>query len=271
MSSEILECARLILESKNLVAFAGAGLSQESGIPTFRGDQGIWKEYPPIIYGNLPGLALAFAFRPKRFRQFVASAISAFIQAEPNPGHLALAELFHRGLLKAVITQNIDNLEGRAGVKEVIQLHGSIYKMRCLRCGKIFEISRERLLLALEQLQKISGRASLIRFGRSLSKCPECGGIRRPDIVFFGEGLNPEDYDRAVDLARSSDLMLVLGTSGLVYPAGYIPNYAKDSGARLIEINPEPTALTPLSELTINSTSALALPEIIRLVDKFIS
>jgi len=266
MQLAIQQAAELIHNSKNLIAFAGAGLSAESGIPTFRGDEGIWKKYPPIIYGNLPGLALSFALRPKRFREFVSSAVSAFVKAEPNPGHLALGELFKRGLLKAVITQNIDDLERRAGVKEVIQLHGSIYKMRCLRCKRIFEISRERLLEALTELEKLSGRWSLVRFGRALSRCPECKGNRRPDIVFFGEGLNPSDYQRAIALARGADLMLILGTSGVVYPAGLIPSYAHRAGAKIIEINPEPTVLSHLAEIEIKAQSAEALPQIVKLL-----
>ena len=265
---EISRLAEKILQAKFLVAFAGAGLSQESGIPTFRGDEGIWKKYPPIIFGNLFGLAFAFVFMPRKFREFVFSSLSTFTRAQPNPAHLALGELFQAGILKAVITQNIDDLERRAGVGKLVQLHGNIYRLRCLRCKERFEISLSELEEFLSQIRAIKSQRELIKRAREFARCPRCSSWSRPDIVFFGEGLNSKDYYSAIHLAQSSDLFLILGTSGVVQPAGSIPLYARRAGALLVEINPEPTALSGLCDFTIRSSCAFALSRTLEEIKK---
>ena len=264
MDELIRKTAELIISSKNMVSFAGAGISQESGIPTFRGDEGIWKNFLPIIYGNPAGLVSAFAFSPGKFREFIDATLKAFVQAQPNAGHLALGELSKSGILKAVITQNIDDLERRAGVNEVVQLHGSIYRWRCLQCKEYSVVSRESMLGVAAQLAPGMGRKDLIELGRKIAKCPNCSGWRRPDIVLFGEKLDQELFYRGVELARSSDLMLILGTSGVVYPAALIPNYARKAGAKIIEINPEQSSVSNLAEITIRSGSAAALPAVLQ-------
>jgi len=266
MDELVRKAAELIVSSRKMTAFAGAGLSQESGIPTFRGDEGIWKNFLPIIYGNPAGLVSAFVFSPGKFREFIDATLKAFVQAEPNPGHLALGELCKAGMLRAVITQNIDDLEKRAGVKEVVQLHGSIYQWRCIQCKEYSTVSRESMIGVAGQLQPDMGRKDLIELGHKIAKCPNCEGWRRPDIVLFGEKLNQEVFFRAVELARSSDLMLILGTSGVVYPAALIPNYARKAGAKIIEINPEESSVSDLAEVKIRSTSAAALPSILAAV-----
>jgi len=263
MVDEIRQAAELILNSKNLVAFAGAGLSQESGIPTFRGDEGIWKQYLPIIFGNPAGLFSAFVFSPGKFREFVLAAVGAFVSAEPNAGHQALALLSRSGFLKNVITQNIDDLEQRAGVKDVIQLHGNIYRMRCISCKQTWMVDRGQMVKILDELKGTDTRADLIALGKKYLKCPKCGGWSRPDIVLFGESIDREDYYRAAEMARSCDLMLVLGTSGVVYPAAMIPNYGRKAGAKIIEVNPEATELSRRSDLSIRAGSAVTLPRII--------
>jgi NAD-dependent deacetylase len=268
MPEEIRQAAEWIIESKHMLAFAGAGLSQESGIPTFRGDEGLWKQYLPIIFGNPAGLFSAFVLSPGKFREFVISALQSFVFAEPNEGHKALAELYHAGLLKAVITQNIDDLEERAGVKEVMRLHGNIYRLRCVSCGETRFASRESLIRILEELKQAKTRTDMIEIGKKYAHCEKCAGWARPDIVLFGEKLNQEDYYRAVELARSSDLMLVLGTSGVVYPAAMIPNYARKAGAKIIEINPEQTEVSKFAGLIIKDGSAKVLPEIIEEMKK---
>jgi NAD-dependent deacetylase len=268
MQEQIRKAAQIILGSRNLVAFAGAGLSQESGIPTFRGDEGIWKNYLPIIYGNPAGLFLAFALSPGKLQGFISSAVGAFIKAEPNPGHLALAELSKAGILKAIITQNIDDLERRAGAKKIIQLHGNIYVLRCIKCREIFGVSRENLLQILDQLKPGMGRKELLRLGRRFSRCPNCRGYRRPDIVFFGESLNEEEFFRAAELGRSADVLIIAGTSGVVYPAALLPNYAAKAGARIIEVNPEPSSLSGLAEIKIRNKCAVALPAIVQAISQ---
>jgi len=268
MSEETRQAAEMIINSRRFLAFAGAGLSQESGIPTFRGDEGIWQKYLPIIYGNPAGLFSAFVFSPGKFREFVVSALESFILAVPNAGHQALAELFRAGLLKAVITQNIDDLEARAGVKELIQLHGNIYRMRCVSCKELWTMTREQLLEVLEHLKQARTRGEMIELGRRFGRCPHCAGWGRPDIVLFGESLDQEEYYHAVELARSSDLVMVLGTSGVVYPAAMIPNYARKAGAKIIELNPEKSEMSQFSELVIRAACASALPEIVAEIKK---
>jgi NAD-dependent deacetylase len=263
MDELIRKAAELIISSKNMTVFAGAGLSQESGIPVFRGDEGIWKNFLPIIYGNPAGLVSAFVFSPGKFREFIDATLKAFVQADPNPGHLALGELSRAGILKAVITQNVDDLEKRAGVKEVVQLHGSIYQWRCIQCKEHSTVSRESMIGVAAQLQPGMGRKELIDLGHKVAKCPNCEGWRRPDIVLFGEKLDQEVFFRAVELARASDLMLILGTSGVVYPAALIPNYARKAGAKIIEVNPEDSSVSDLAEIKIRSNSAATLPQIL--------
>ena len=265
---EIDALSQLIINSKFTVAFAGAGLSQESGIPTFRGDEGIWKKFPPIIFGNIFGLGLAFLFAPQKFFDFVLSALRTFIQAKPNPAHYALAELYQKGLLKAVITQNIDDLERKAGVEKVVQLHGNIYRMRCLRCKYRFMVSQDKLSQFLSELEMSRTRRQWIKKSREFARCPKCSSWSRPDVVFFGESLDPNDVYQSMELARSCDLMIILGTSGVVQPASLIPKYAKDAGAKLVEINPEPTALSSLCDLVIRDTSAKTLPQVLANIEK---
>lgn len=244
--------------SRKAAAFTGAGVSAESGIPTFRGDDGIWREYPPSVYGNLPGLAGAYLLRPGRVADFTLDALRAFIDAEPNPAHRVLAEWEKSGRIAGVITQNVDSLHQDAGSRNVIELHGNIYNFRCRACGHAFPGSRERLRGTLEELERMTaqdrrrGRRALLKTLRSyLSPCERCGKSTRPDVVFFGESLPPGALERAARLVSSADLLICVGTSGVVQPAASLPLLASRNGAVIVEINPEPSALTPLAELFV--------------------
>ncbi len=265
ISEAVLLAARKLLENQPSAAFSGAGMSAESGIPTFRGDDGIWKEYSPPLYGNLPGLALAFAFRPRKLSRFFLGVLDTFLHAEPNPGHEALGELSHRGLLGPVITQNIDSLHQRGGSPEVIEVHGSLTRWRCLRCTTRITLGREEFLELSDILSRPeTKRMALIRLGQTrLPRCPRCKGRMRPDVVFFGEGLPRAEYNRAVDAAQRCKLMLVLGTSGVVYPAASIPSIARECGAFIIEINPEATPITRIADMFIPGTCGQVLPMLV--------
>ncbi len=266
--------AEKLVRHQPAAAFSGAGMSAESGIPTFRGDEGIWKEYAPVIYGNIPGLALAFLLRPGKLARFFLGVLDAFLDSGPNAGHFALAQLSNHGLLGPVITQNIDGLHQQAGSPDVIEVHGSLNRWRCLRCHRKVTTGTDDFMPLREILSRPgTGRAALVGIARSrLPRCPGCRGRMRPDVVFFGESLPRSEFSRAMDTAQRCRLMLVLGTSGVVYPAAAVPQIAKRSGATIIEVNPEPTALTGIADVFVPGPTGEVLPQIaeaaIRLKEK---
>ncbi|MCD6559686.1 MAG: NAD-dependent deacylase [Palaeococcus sp.] len=230
----IEEAAKLIAHSRFLIAFTGAGISAESGIPTFRGHGGLWENY------RVEEVATPEAFRrnPSLVWDFYKMRIRKMKDAKPNKAHLALAELEKMGILKAVITQNIDDLHRRAGSENVIELHGNIYRVKCTSCDY-----RENL--------KESGRLDEFLDEDELPGCPKCGSLLRPDVVWFGEPLPEQALDEAFNLARRADLCLVIGTSAQVFPAAYIPMLVKDEGGRIIEINPDNTGITHLADIIL--------------------
>lgn len=263
----LLAVAERLRKAKSALAFTGAGVSAESGIPTFRGEGGLWEAYPPSRFGHLPGLAFEWLIQPKKVARFLVEVLEAFFQAEPNPAHIALAELERRGFLQGVITQNIDDLHERAGTKRLIKLHGSLDRIRCLRCGQKEKVPRERFKGWAESFKRMKvGRKSLLeQLGKILPRCPNCGSFRRPDVVFFGEGLPEEEWLQAVEGARSADLILVIGTSGEVYPAAELPWIAKRSGATVAVID-EAKASWPSADLSIIGKAGPTLAALLRAV-----
>ena len=237
----------LLAASSHALAFTGAGVSEESGVPTFRGSGGLWEDYPPAVYGNLAGLAAAFFLRARRLAGFAADMATALWGASPNPCHVALAEMERRGLLEAVITQNVDDLHAMAGSGKVLELHGNAYRLRCLRCRRVCRVGRERLAEVAARLRapRVTRRDLVAAFRHYAPRCTECGARTRPDVVFFGEGLPPRVLDESIELAARCDLLLVLGTASVVYPAALVPRVAMEAGAVLVEVNPHPTPLTP--------------------------
>ncbi len=243
----------LLQSSSRAVAFTGAGVSEESGIPTFRGKGGLWDRYPPSLYANPAGLMLLFLVRPSWMAAFFSDILDSLLRAKPNPCHRVIAQWEEEGFIKAVITQNVDDLHSTAGSVNVYELHGNAFRVRCVRCGDREKLARERLLETAKKLNEApQSRRSLLRlffdFGGS---CRACGGRRRPDVVLFGEGLPQEEWDRALRLATEADLFMVIGTSSLVYPAALLPRIAAESDARIVEINPEPTPVSSLAALRI--------------------
>jgi len=255
----------LIEAGKRIVAFTGAGISEESGIPTFRGKGGLWDRYPPSFFANIPGLILSFLLRPKKLKSFIMDVIETFTSAKPNAGHYALAEMEKKGNLQAVITQNIDRLHESAGSRNVIKLHGDFFRMRCLRCGKTSDTDESEWQGILEKLKMSRrGRIGLLRFFRKdIPRCG-CGGMRRPDVVFFGESLPRGAWMDAVLYAQSCDVLLVIGTSGVVYPAAGIITIAQSAGAKIIEINPEETFLSRAVDCFMKGKAGEVLPDLIK-------
>ena len=223
------------------VALTGAGISVPSGIPAFRGSQGLWDKYDPFIYAEIGN----FRRHPEKAWEMLGEMFRVIEKAAPNPAHRALAELEDRGLLKAVITQNVDSLHQAAGSRRVIEFHGSNRDLLCLNCGR-----RE-------------ADAALADFSEMPPRCPDCGSVLKPDVVFFGEAIPPKALDEATRLSREADLMLVIGTSANVYPAAEMPLLTRQSGGRVVEINLEKTPLTgPVAELTLFAPADEILPAI---------
>ncbi len=235
----ILRASALISQSKHLVAFTGAGISVESGIPPFRGPNGLWSKYDPNI------LEINFFHRkPKESWEIIKEIFyDHFSKSKPNKAHYILAQWEKRGLLKAIITQNIDNLHFIAGNKRVIEYHGNSRNLICTRCGKQYSAN-----------DKI--------FNKLPPKC-ECGGILKPDFVFFGEGIPREALLQSEQEAITCDVMLIIGSTGEIFPASTVPYTAKQRGAKIIEINPEKSNFTSsITDIFIQLKATEALEEI---------
>jgi NAD-dependent deacetylase len=255
------KAADIIKETRTLVAFSGAGMSDESGIPTFRDPGGLWDRFDPEEIGTGPGLLNALVRIPEKIRELVNETINTFYHARPNPGHLALYTLEKMGILRSVITQNVDNLHEEAGNSRVIEMHGNLYRQRCLACGekKLFQKMDllDRVRDALEQIRAFE----LSTIMRLLPQC-RCGSPMRPDVVMFGEAV--QDLHEAFREAETCEVMLVLGTSGVVFPAAALPERAKFAGAKVIEINPGVSTYRGIADVLIQAKTGEALPMIIR-------
>ena len=235
MMEEIERLAQLIIESKKTVVFTGAGISTESGIPDFRGPGGIWSRYDPEDFTIQKFLSSPSA----RKTIWKMSAESGLLtEAEPNPAHYAIADLYQLGKLDCVITQNIDNLHQKAGVPEdkVFELHGNMRWVVCLSCCRRFPMA--------EVLQKI-------KEGIEVPDCPDCQGILKPGAVLFGEALPQETLLEATRRSQNCDLFIVIGSTLVIYPAAYMPAYARDAGARLAIVNLTPTPLDHYATVVI--------------------
>ena len=236
----ISKAAELIKSSKYVIAFTGAGISAESGIPTFRGSDGLWRRFRAEELATPE----AFARDPKKVWEWYKWRMEIIRKARPNPAHIALASMEAAGILKAVITQNVDGLHTLAGSRNVIELHGNIWRVRCSNpaCG-----FKSRLDRPPEEVPP---------------KCPICGSLLRPDVVWFGEPLPPDAWERAVREASKADLVIVVGTSGAVMPAALVPKIVKDRGGKVIEVNISESAITPIADVFIKRRASEALPKI---------
>ncbi|HET6517066.1 MAG TPA: NAD-dependent deacylase [Nitrosopumilaceae archaeon] len=224
-------------DAKKIVFVTGAGISHESGIPTFRGKGGFWKKYDVMKLATID----AFNEDPKFVWEWYEDRRKNILAAQPNPGHMAIAEL-EKYAKVIVITQNIDGLHKRAGSTNVLELHGSIIRIKCTVCS-----FKENITEKFENLPPLC----------------KCGGTLRPDVVWFGEALPQDVFRDAVLHASSCDVMVIAGTSLVVSPANTLPIYAKQNNALLIEVNPEPTIMTHDMDLSVKTTSARALPQLV--------
>ncbi|HEY8111224.1 MAG TPA: NAD-dependent deacylase [Candidatus Nitrosotenuis sp.] len=230
-----------IRDAKKIVFVTGAGISQESGIPTFRGKDGYWRKYDPMQLATID----AFYQNSKLVWEWYDDRRKNILAAKPNKGHLAISDLAkYKDVI--VLTQNIDGLHQRAGSKQVLELHGSIIRIKCTVCDFKDDIIDD--------------------FAELPPKC-KCGEILRPDVVWFGEALPQDIWYDAINHAKSCDIMVIVGTSLAVSPANTLPIFAKQNGAALIEINPEGTIMSADTDLSLRETSANALPHLISLLE----
>ena len=242
----IQRAAEDILRAKKTIAFTGAGISVESGIPDFRGAQGLWQKYDPEEYAHID----AFHSNPEKVWRMIKDMFSLVMTAKPNPAHIGLAELEQMGLLSSVITQNVDGLHQAAGNTHVIEFHGSHKTLSCPKCSTKIEGTS----LTLEDLPP---------------RCSRCSSLLKPDVVFFGEPIPWEAQIMSMKESKSCDAVLVIGTSAVVYPAATIPIEAKERGATVIEINMESTPLTgEISNYLIAGSAGEIIPAIVEEVKK---
>jgi NAD-dependent deacetylase len=251
-----------------VVCLTGAGISHESGIPTFRGKNGLWEKYDPDVYATMDGLVSVFRQRHQDLVKFVFDFYSIIYKAQPNPAHAALAALESAGIVRSVITQNIDNLHQEAGSRNVIELHGNAMRIRCMGCRRTLKFEKERLKEMADLLKKnMRSRMKLLRvLNRYFPHCKACGSRFRIDIVLFGELLPEDDLTAAYEQLAHCDVLIIVGSSLLVYPAAGLPLYAKDKGAKLIEVNAEPSSLSDICDCCIRGAAGKVMPELSKLL-----
>jgi NAD-dependent deacetylase len=235
----VSELATLLRERQPCVVLTGAGISTESGIPDFRSPTGIWARYDPMEYATID----AFRRDPAKVWEFYALRLDALARAEPNAGHRALAELERRGLVRAVVTQNIDGLHQRAGSEQVIEVHGSIRTAECLSCGEETDLDR------------------------AMPRCPRCGEIMKPGVVMFGELLPEGAMERAAELARSAGLLLVVGSALEVYPVASLPEETLSAGGALAIVNRGSTPYDGRADLKVDAGAGETLARLLRAPD----
>jgi len=236
MEEKLARLQQWVNESGYIVFFGGAGVSTESGIPDFRSTDGLYNQQ----YDYPPETILSHTFFERRTEEFYRfyRAKMLCLDAQPNAAHLKLAELEAAGKLKAVITQNIDGLHQAAGSREVLELHGSVHRNYCTQCGKFFS-------------------AEDILHSKGVPKCDACGGLVKPDVVLYEEGLDGPTLERAVGHIRRADLLIIGGTSLAVYPAAGLVNYYR--GDRLVLINKTPTPYDANADLVISGAIGAVL------------
>jgi len=236
--SELIEQLKT---AKSVIFFSGAGISAESGIPTFRGKDGIWNKLRPEELANFD----AFMRNPQLVWEWYNYRKSIVHQSKPNAGHLAIVEMEKYFENVIVITQNVDNLHRRAGSKTIYELHGNIERNFCIKCKKRYD--------------------GELDFKDGIPKC-KCGGLIRPDVVWFGEFLPADQFQLSEKAARNCDMFFIVGTSAIVYPAASLVHVAKSNGAFLVELNIEETEASSLADVSLFGESGKVLPQIIELL-----
>jgi NAD-dependent deacetylase len=238
----------LLRSARHAVAFTGAGISTPSGIPDFRSHgSGLWERYDPMEVASLG----VFQSHPERFYDWLRPLLQGIWEAQPNKAHIALAQLEAAGVLKALITQNIDDLHQRAGSRNIYEVHGSLRSMTCPRCGNTYPSESFMPLM-----RKLDGSI------KTLPHCSGCENVLKPDITLFGEMLPAETWLAAEEHCKRADVMLVAGSSLEVWPAAALPELAIENGARLIINNLTPTPLDRSADVILRANVADVLPQL---------
>src|SRR5918996_5828979 len=232
------EAVARLRAARRVLALTGAGVSAESGVPTFRGPEGLWREFRPEDLATPE----AFARDPKLVWEWYAWRRERVGACRPNAAHRALAALDGAAPEFLLATQNVDGLHALAGSRRMVELHGSLWRVRCTGCGRVTDDRKA--------------------FPELPPRC-DCGSLLRPDVVWFGEPLPVTALERAFGAAREADVVLVVGTSSLVHPAAALPHTARSAGAFVIEVNPEPTPLSAHADVSLRGPAALLLPALI--------
>jgi len=238
------DAAAALRGAERIAALTGAGISAESGVPTFRGEHGLWKQFRAEELATPE----AFARDPKLVWEWYDWRRGLVAEVEPNEGHRTLAKWETKFADFGLITQNVDGLHAKAGSKNVLELHGNIWKTRCTKEGTIADNFES-------PLKEIPPR------------CAQCSSLLRPLVVWFGESLDPEILSRAAETSSRCQVMLVIGTSALVQPAASLPLAASENGAVVIEINPSSTPITPYADITLRGKAGEILPRIDRTLE----
>lgn len=242
-TNDYARAADAIRNASDVIASTGAGISVESGIPDFRSEGGLWSKYPPEEYATIE----AFHANPAKVWTLWQNLSEQVAGCKPNAAHSALAELEEWGFLKAVITQNVDNLHQEAGSRRVIEYHGNARQVVCMDCRNLRPLRPEM-------------------YARSIPMCV-CGGVFKPDVVFFGEMIPMQAMLQSQALAQIADVVIIVGTSAQVYPAAELPCIAKDNGAFIIECNVEPTDFTnSITDVFLQGRAGETLPTLTALL-----
>ena len=245
---------RHLVDAERVAVLTGAGISAESGIPTFRDPGGLWQRFKPEELANVD----AFLRNPVLVQGWYAHRREIATGCTPNPGHRALAELEALVATFALITQNVDNLHQRAGSQRVLELHGNIMRSYCVDCGRPAEDAD--LPAAAVPGAEASAEAA------EAARCPVCDGLLRPDVVWFGEWLPADTFEAATESARTADVFLSIGTSAVVYPAAGLPLLAKEHGAYVAEVNVERSAIAGQLDEVVLGPAGEVLPRLVEAV-----
>ena len=246
MDAKVGKVAEMIAAARKVVVFTGAGVSTESGIPDFRSPGGLWSKFDPDDF-TIDKFLSSAQTRKKMWKLLLDGGLMA--DAAPNAAHLAIAELEKMGKLSCVITQNVDNLHQKAGndPARIHELHGNMQWLVCLDCGQKYPLE-----LLTENIPSVD----------HVPNCKKCNGILKPDVIFFGEALPPKVLTIATNEAQECDLLIVIGSSLVVYPAAYMPLYAKRAGAGVVIINLGPTQQDDIADVIIDHSAGVTMTKI---------
>jgi NAD-dependent deacetylase len=248
LDDKIKKLGELIFRSQQIVALSGAGMSTESGIADFRSPgTGLWERVDPYEYSSID----SYAANPMKNLEFMLETGRAIFKARPNKGHKALTRLQRLGKLKGLLTQNIDRLHHKAKTKNIVEFHGNVMEAKCLQCGRIFPITS----MVNQVLQK------------KVPLCEECNGTLKPNAIFFGEPLESLVLTAADQMLQECDLMIVLGSSLVVYPVAWYPQKALSLGAKLAIINIQETDMDSLAEVVIHEKIGDVFPKVVSIVE----